>query len=70
MLHANHSSGDKREDDDSCDMLLTGHEPITTQVTRELTSDSKEMLQSDHEPITTQVTSEMIALAYHTMETK
>ena len=57
---ANHSSGDKREDDDSKEMVLTGHEPITTPVTSEMTSDSFQMLLTGHEPITTQVTNEMI----------
>ena len=37
VVLANHSSGDKREDNDSCEMLLTGHEPITAQVTNEMT---------------------------------
>ena len=59
MLLANHSSGDKREDDDSKEWVLTGHEPITTPVTSEIINDDRGCYSPNHEPITTQVTNKM-----------
>ena len=35
----NHNSGEKHDDDDSKEIVLTGHEPITTQVTSEMITD-------------------------------
>ena len=39
MVLPNHNSGEKHDDEDSKEMVLTGHEPITTQVTSEMITD-------------------------------
>ena len=39
MKLSNHSSVDKHNDDDSGEVLLTSHEPITTPVTSEMITD-------------------------------
>ena len=55
MKLSNHSSGDKHDDDDSSEMLLTGHEPITTPVTSQMITDywGEGVILTHREPITT-----------------
>ena len=56
---SNHSSGDTHDDDDSSEMLLTGHEPITTPVTSNMITDmgggvlGGGVILTNREPVTT-----------------
>ena len=55
MVLPNHNSGEKHDDDDSKEMVLTGHEPITTQVTSEIITDhGGGVILTNRKPITTQ----------------